>query len=120
MRSVDIDGAIEVLNLRGTTPDDFIVKPTPIAAQPGAMQSVRSNYFNIDHLHPTPAQAIVAESHQPNCLHVLVGAIELRDEKNELLETLERGESAMIVEPLRRYSVVALTADVHVVRVDLP
>jgi mannose-6-phosphate isomerase class I len=120
MRAVDINAALDALNLRATTPDDFIVKPLPVAGQPGMYRSVRSAYFNIDHLYPKPTQAVTVESHVPHCLHVVGGAVELRGDDGAVLETLTRGESAMIVEPLHRYTLAALAEDAHVVRVELP
>jgi len=120
MRRIDIDAALDALNLHATTPDDFVVKPTAIAGQPGTKQSVRSAYFDIDHLHPTPAHVISIASSGPHSLHALSGEVELRGAGGEPLETLSRGESAMIVEPLRQYTVAALSDDVHVVKVDLP
>ena len=56
LRDIDIDAALEALNLTATEPAEFIVEPKLV--RPGVRRSVDSEYFRLEHLEPTPLLAI--------------------------------------------------------------
>jgi hypothetical protein len=98
VRDIDIDAALDALNLTATTAEDFIVAPELIPGRVGVLCSVDSPSFRIEHLRPggEPEQGVTVPAEPPHCLHVVRGTVELRSESGEDIGTLSRGESALV------------------------
>lgn len=117
LRNLDIEGALEAVNLSATRPQDFIVAPKRV--RPGVSRSVDCEYFRLEHLEPTPSLAIDVPASAPHCLHSLAGRVSVRRAGMEI-GTLERGESAFVPAGVGAYRIVAERAPAAVVRVTLP
>jgi mannose-6-phosphate isomerase class I len=118
LRGIDVDAAIEALNLTTTRPADFIVAPA--AVRPGVRRSVDDEYFRLEHFEPTPGVPIDVPASAPHCLHALAGRVVLRRSDGTQLGVLERGESAFVPAAVGAYSVTAEGAGATVLRVVLP
>jgi mannose-6-phosphate isomerase class I len=118
LRGIDVEAAVEALNLEATRPADFIVALQ--AVRPGVRRSVDSEYFRLEHLEPKPGLAIEVPATAPHCLHALAGRVVMRRSDGTELGVLERGESAFVPAAVGAYSVAADGADAAVLRVVLP
>jgi mannose-6-phosphate isomerase class I len=118
LRDIDVDAAIDALNLRATRPAEFIVEPVQV--RPGVRRSVDCEYFRLEHLEPTPGVAIDVPATAPHCLHALAGRVVVRRSGGTELALLERGESAFVPAAVGAYSVAADSAGASVLRVVLP
>jgi len=118
LRDLDIDGALEALNLAATRPEEFIVKSKRV--RPGVRRSVDCEYFRLEHLEPTSSLAIDMPASAPHSLHALAGRVALQRSGGSELGTLESGESAFVPSRVGAYRVVAEEAPALVVRVTLP
>jgi mannose-6-phosphate isomerase class I len=118
LRDIDIDAALEALNLKATRAADFIVEAAVV--RPGVRRSVDCDYFRLEHLEPTPTLTIDVAAAGPHCLHALRGRARIVRNGGEELGTLERGESALAPLHAGAYRVVADVAPTEVVKVDLP
>ncbi|HEY3515918.1 MAG TPA: type I phosphomannose isomerase catalytic subunit [Gammaproteobacteria bacterium] len=117
LRNLDIEGALEAVNLAATRPQDFIVAPKRV--RPGVSRSVDCEYFRLEHLEPTASLAIDVRASAPHCLHSIAGRVSLR-RGDEEIGTVERGESAFVPVGVGAYRVVADGGPASVVRVALP
>jgi mannose-6-phosphate isomerase class I len=117
LRDVDIEEALEALNLTASSREEFIVEQTEV--RPGVYRSVDCEYFRLEHLEPTPRLGIELPGAGPHCLHALAGRVSVRRNGSEL-GTLERGESAFIPAAVGAYSLSAESAPASVLRVLLP
>jgi mannose-6-phosphate isomerase class I len=117
LRSVDIDAALEAVNLSATQPDDFIVEPKLV--RPGVSRSVDCEYFRVEHLQLTSALAVDIPASPPHCLHAIAGRVSVRRPDGSELGTVERGESALVPAGVGAYRLEA-DAPAAVVRVTLP
>ncbi|MBN1237260.1 MAG: hypothetical protein JXB36_02100 [Gammaproteobacteria bacterium] len=121
MRDVDVDAALEALNLRRTDADEFIVDPAPVPGRPGVERCVVCAGFSMERLRPTPAAAAPVPAESPHTLHVLRGRVRVHADSGRELGTLERGESAIVAARVGAYHVAADDAHgTEVVRVALP
>jgi mannose-6-phosphate isomerase class I len=118
LRDIDIDAALGALNLGGTHPDEFFVVPKPV--RPGVRRSVDCEYFRLEHLAPTKAQAIDVPASSPHSLHALAGHVTVRSVTGVDLGTLDRGQSALVPVGVGAYRVVAGDKPAELVKVDLP
>ena len=117
LRNLDIEGALEAVNLAATRPQDFIVAPKRV--RPGVRRSVDSEYFRLEHLEPTARHVIDVPASAPHCLHSIAGSVSLRRGDQEI-GALERGESAFVPADVGAYRVVADSEPAALVRVTLP
>jgi mannose-6-phosphate isomerase class I len=118
LRDIDIEAALEALNLTATEPADFVVEPRPV--RPGVRRSVDCEYFRLEHLEPTPQLAIDVGATPPHCLHALAGRVSVTRADGEPLGTLERGESALVPAQVGAYRLAAAGEPAAIVKVDLP
>jgi mannose-6-phosphate isomerase class I len=118
LRDIDVDAAIDALNLRATRPEEFIVKPVHV--RPGVRRSVDCEYFRLEHLEPTPGVPIDVPATAPHCVHALAGRVVVRRSGGEQLGELERGESAFVPAAVGEYTVAADGTGASVLRVVLP
>jgi mannose-6-phosphate isomerase class I len=120
VREVNVRAAIDALNLRATSPEEFVVDPLPVPGRDATWVSVDSPEFRIEHLRPERSRVARVEPGAPHSLHVLAGAIELESEAGAKLGCLERGESAIVPIGVGHYRVAALGAATEVLKVSLP
>ncbi len=117
LRDLDIEGALEAVNLAATRPQDFIVAPKRV--RPGVSRSVDCEYFRLEHLEPTASLAIDVPASAPHCLHSLSGLVSVQ-RGGEEIGTVERGESVFVPVGVGAYRIVADGGPAAVVRVTLP
>jgi mannose-6-phosphate isomerase class I len=118
LRDLDIEGALEALNLAATRPAEFIVEPKLV--RPGVRRSVDCEYFRLEHLDPTPSLAVDVPASAPHCLHALAGRVGVQRSGGGELGTLESGESAFVPVRVGADRVVAEEAPAALVRVTVP
>jgi mannose-6-phosphate isomerase class I len=118
-REVDVTAAVEALNLRATSPEEFVVERRPVPGREGVFVSVDSDYFCVEHLMPDRTLAVNVPASPPHSLHCLAGAVDISDTSGRLIGHLERGESALVPVGVGAY-VVESTEAAEVVRVTLP
>ena len=117
LRKLDIEAALQAVNLAATKPQDFIVEPKRV--RPGVSRSVDCEYFRLEHLEPTASLAIDVPASAPHCLHAIAGSISVRRGGEEIAK-VERGESAFVPAGVGAYRIVADSEPASVVRVTLP
>lgn len=117
LRNVDIEGALQAVNLAATRREDFIVEKKQV--RPGVSRSVDCEYFRLEHLEPTSREPADVPASAPHCLHALAGSVSVWRGQEEL-GALERGESAFVPAGIGAYRVVAEAEPSAVVRVSLP
>ena len=105
VRPVDVDAALDAMNLSSTEPGEFLVTPTPEAGRPGVFVSVDSEFFRIEHLRPTPSIVVTVPSEPPHCLHALSGRVVVRRADGVEIGRLARGESALVPVGVGAYGV---------------
>ena len=122
VRDIDIDAALDALNLTATTAEDFIVAPELLPGRAGALCSVDSPSFRVEHLRPggEPEQGVAVAAEPPHCLHVVRGNAEFRLESGEEIGKLSRGESALVPVGVGAYVASAREDGVEIVKVSLP
>ena len=121
VRDVDIDVALEALNLKATAPDEFVVFPELVPGRPGVYCSVDSSAFRVEHLRPTvDGGPIVVAAEPSHCLHAIGGRARFEREDGTDLGALKRGESALVPIGVKGYRVFALAEETEVVKVSLP
>jgi mannose-6-phosphate isomerase class I len=118
LRDIDVDAALEALNLRATSPAEFVVKPKLV--RPGVRRSVDCEHFRLEHLEPTLGVSVDVPASTPHSLHALAGHVRLQRGDGRELGTLERGESALVPVNVGAYRIVAVGAPSALVKVDLP
>lgn len=117
LRKLDIEDALDAVNLTATRPEDFIVERRRV--RPGVTRSVDCEYFRLEHLEPTASVAVDVPASPPHCLHALGGCVSVWRGQVEIA-ALERGESAFAPAGLGAYRIVAEREPATVVRVSLP
>jgi hypothetical protein len=121
LRRIDVDKALDALNLRATRPDDFIVTPQPLAGCPGVFRSVQSECFVVDHLRPRPEAEVGLPAGTPmHTLHAVRGTVELRTSDDRTLASLPRGQSALVPVTIGGYRLATADGDAEVVMVTIP
>jgi len=117
LRKLDIENALEAVNLAATRPEDFIVAPKQV--RPGVSRSVDCEYFRLEHLEPTARLTVEVPASAPHCLHSIAGSVSVwRGEQQ--IGTVERGESAFVPAGVGAYRIAAERAPAAVIRVTLP
>ncbi len=121
LRAIDVDKALDALNLRATRPEDFIVTPRPLEGNPGVFRSVRDAWFVIDHLRPRPGAEVRLPAGTPmHVLHVIKGAVKLLTAEDRVLASLPRGCSALIPIGVGGYRLTSAEEDAEAVMVTIP
>jgi len=120
LRHVDIDVAVDALNLSKTEPSEFIVEPAPVLDRPDTLCSIDSDSFRIEHLRPNQGSRISVPEQQPHCLHVVRGAVVVRASGGTEIGSLSRGESAIVPIGVGGYSVTAAEPLTEVIKVSVP
>ncbi len=122
VRDIDIDAALDALNLAATSAEEFVVAPQLIPGRPGALCSVDSPGFCVEHLRPggEPEQGVAVAAEPPHCLHVIRGTAQFRLESGEDIGELSRGESALVPVGVGAYVASAREEGVEIVKVSLP
>jgi mannose-6-phosphate isomerase class I len=118
LREIDVDAALEALNLTATGATDFVVESKLV--RPGVRRSVDSEYFRLEHLEPTPALTVDVPPSAPHSLHALRGRVRVVRHSGEALGTLDRGESAVVPAHVGAYRLIADGEPAALVKVDLP
>lgn len=118
-RDVDVDAAIAALNLRATTPEDFLVQPVAVPGQPGRLVSVDCEFFRVEHIRPSAECVVPIESSGPHALHCIGGSVNVLNAAGESVGELARGQSALVPIGVGAYQVVS-NAKAEVIRVTLP
>jgi mannose-6-phosphate isomerase class I len=117
LRNLDIEGALEAVNLAATRREDFMVAPTRV--RPGLRRSVDCEYFRLEHIEPTANVAVDVPEAAAHCVHALAGRVDVH-RAGEPIATLERGESAFVPAGVGAYRVVAGAEPAAVIRVSVP
>ena len=122
IRDIDIDAALGALNLTETSAEDFIVAPELIPGRAGALVSVDSPSFRVEHLRPggEPEQGVGVAAEPPHCLHAVRGTVEFRRDGGEEIGKLSQGESALVPNGVGAYVASAREEGVEIVKVGLP
>lgn len=120
LRDIDVHTALDVLNLRRTSAEEFFVEREPVADREGVSVSVDSEYFRIEHLMPAARNAVDVPQEQPHCLHAIAGAVTLTNSQGEPIGELVRGESAIVPVGVGAYHVHRAGGVPEVVKVSLP
>jgi mannose-6-phosphate isomerase class I len=119
LRDVDVVAAIETLNLRATSPEEFIRERVPIRGREGTFVSVDCEHFRVEHLSPEPGRPVAVPRSHPHSLHCLAGCVEVSAEDGRPIGRLESGESALVPVGVGAYRIEA-AEPADVVRVTLP
>jgi mannose-6-phosphate isomerase class I len=122
MRDIEIEHALDVLNLGATTREDFIAIPELVPGRPGVYCSIDSENFRIEHLRPADAlgDRIAVPAEGAHCLHVISGRVEIDGSETTRLGTLRKGQSALVPVGVGEYRVSGAGGDCEVVKVSLP
>jgi hypothetical protein len=112
LRPIDVDKALDALNVRATRPADFIVTPRPLAGCPGVFRSVHSEWFVVDHLRPRPEAEVGLPAGTPiHTLHAVRGTVEIRTSDDRTLASLTRGQSALVPVTIGSYRLATADGD---------
>ncbi len=122
VRDIDIDAALDALNLTATTAEEFVVAPELIPGRAGVLLSIDSPSFRVEHLRPggEPEQGVGVPDEPPHCLHVIRGTAEFHREDGEVIGTLSQGESALVPVGVGAYVASAREEGVEIVKVAVP
>ena len=120
IRAVDVDAAVDALNLTATSPDEFIVEPRPVADRPATYVSVDCEFFRIEHLRPSAAEPVTVPAQAPHCLHALSGEASFVDKTGKDLGRLARGASAIVPAGVGAYRSSSAADGTEIVKVALP
>jgi mannose-6-phosphate isomerase class I len=119
MRDIDIDAALDVLNLRRTEPAEFLVERQPVSERTGVSVSVESQWFRIEHLAPSAQLSVDVPSEGAHCLHAIEGRVRAVNARGESIGTLTRGESALVPAAVGAYSLASESSTAEIVKVSL-
>jgi hypothetical protein len=119
LRDIDIDAALDSLNLKATTAADFAVEPVPLTGRPGVYCSVDSAAFRIEHLRPRSGLDIPVERQPPHCLHAIRGQVNFSNASGEDIGALGSGESALVPVGVGAYTLCSAGDDAEVIKASL-
>ncbi len=125
LRELTIEQALASMSHAASKPEQFRVQPRPLPGRPNVLRSIESPAFVVDHLRPTPDQPVeTLRTPLPSTLHLLRGAVELRDAEGRTL-ALHAGQSLLLpagLDPLelRVSRELGDQAPVEAVQVQLP
>ncbi len=120
IREVDVEAAIDALNLKRTAPEEFLVEPTALDDREGVFLSVDSSAFRVEHLRPAPSVSIEIAAEPSHCLHAIRGRARFLDDSGASIGVLDQGESAIVPAGVGAYRVESDTTDSEIVKVSLP
>ena len=120
IRDVDVEAAIDALNLKRTAPEEFLVEPAPVDECDGVYLSVDSSAFRIEHLRPSPSVTVDIAAEPSHCLHAIRGHARFFDESGASIGVLDRGESAIVPVGVGAYRVESEDPASEIVKVSLP
>jgi mannose-6-phosphate isomerase class I len=120
MRRVEVEAAVESLNMRATDPSEFIVEPRAVPGAPGIRCSVDSAYFRVEHLCPTPERPVDVGADAPHSIHAVRGDVRMLGADGRLLGSLSRGDSALVPAGVRFYRVSSSSEQAEVIKASLP
>ncbi len=120
LRDIDVFNSLRALNLHKTEPSEFLAERRPVPDREGASVSIDSEYFRVEHLCPREGRRVLVPAEHPHSLHAIEGAVQLENERGEIVGRLERGESAIVPIGVGAYAVRASRGEPEVVRVSLP
>jgi mannose-6-phosphate isomerase class I len=120
VREVDVAAAIDALNLRGTTVEDYLVTPEPVAGRSGVFCSIASAAFRVEHLRPGPGRSVNVPAEPPHCLHAISGKARFVSSDGTLIDDLEQGESALVPVDVGAYDVACSMPHTEIIKVNLP
>lgn len=118
-RRVDVDLALDALNLCETDPEEFVAERREVAGRDGVLVSVDSPWFRIEHLMPDAGHAVSLPPTGPHSLHCTAGCIEVSAVDGRHIGALTAGESALVPIGVGGYHVESADA-AEVVRVTIP
>lgn len=118
-REVDVEAAIDALNLCATSSDDFVCDLQPVPGRDGVRLSVDCEFFRVEHLAPEPERAVSVPATAPHSLHCLVGTVEAIRDDGSAIGRLRSGESALVPAGVGAYRLESVEK-ADVVRVTLP
>jgi mannose-6-phosphate isomerase class I len=119
LREIDIEAALDALNLKATSVDEFIVEPAAVAGRPGVFVSVDADGFRVEHLRPKADLAISVPHEAAHCLHAIRGQASFRTPDGIEIGQLRCGESALVPIGTGAYVVSSTDADNEIVKVGL-
>jgi len=114
---LDIDAALDVLNLSATQPEEFVCSRQPLEAH-GHSLSVDSPYFRIEHVDLAAGEAFAHRGRQAHCLHGLSGSVACEGAGGVV--ELRAGGSAFVPFAMEEYRCIAGPLGVQLIRVLLP
>jgi mannose-6-phosphate isomerase class I len=120
MREVDVEAAVDALNLQATSVDEFLVTPQPLAGRSGVFCSIDSSAFRVEHLRPGPESSVAVPAGPPHCLHVISGTARFVSSDGSLIDILDRGESALVPVTAGAYHVECVGQQTEIIKVNLP
>ncbi|MBT8136514.1 MAG: hypothetical protein KJO54_05840 [Gammaproteobacteria bacterium] len=118
LREIDIDQTLKALNLSGTNPAEFEVKPKPVNGEPNAMRLVAGDHFIVDRLSVTTSNAATVTAGYFHTLHCVSGDCRLTDTAGNAV-LLTRGSSVIAPAGLREYR-VSTASSAELIRVQIP
>jgi mannose-6-phosphate isomerase class I len=108
LRSIDIDASLRALNSKGTSPDEFIVKPHLL--RKGIERLVDCHAYSIERLTVEKGQAIKQNADRnPHILIAIEGTIDFVGGTGQPIGSLSRGESGLM--PVRVKDYLCTTKD---------
>ena len=120
IREIDVDAAIDALNLKGTRADEYLVDPMPVAGRTGVFCSVDSASFRVEHLRPEPTAGVEIPAEQPHCLHAIRGSARFLNAESQPIGELDQGESAIVPIGVGAYRVESVADVAEIIKVSLP
>ncbi len=121
LRPLDIAAAFATMSCAASQPEQFRVELRPLPGRPGVRRSVECPAFVVDHLQPTPAQAIeIRSAGLPVSLHGLRGEVELIGLERESLGRLRAGESLLLPHAHAAFVVHARTPPCELLQITMP
>jgi len=119
IREIDVDAAIDALNLKGTRADEYLVDPMPVAGRTGVFCSVDSSSFRVEHLRPETAAGVEIPAELPHCLHAIRGSTRFLNAESQSIGELDQGESAIVPIGVGAYRVESVADGAEVIKVSL-
>ena len=120
IREIDVEAAIDALNLKRTAPEEFLVTPTAVDDRDGVFLSVDSPAFRVEHLRPSRSVVIDIAAEPSHCLHAIRGNARFFNESGNPIGALAQGESAIVPVGVGAYRVESDAVACEIVKVSLP
>lgn len=119
LRAIDVEAALETVNVIGTHPEEFIVKPRQI--KNGVERLVECQAYDIERLTLIPGQTITQSADRnPHILIAIDGAIEFKNGVGQSIGSLSRGETGIMPSRAKDYVCSAKDTKAILIKVWLP